>query len=128
MLEKAASPMWETEVAVLPAIPDDQFWWLALVQLEKAPKQTLLADEEEGAYVWVAAVAKDRDDVDRLIRRAAKSEGLRVVSIDDHSVVEDLEEIEDVDENLASDVAESTLEDQPLLWGTWHVYYGDGEA
>lgn len=119
--------MLETDVPVLPEIPDHQFWWLALVQLEKAKGQRLFSDEEEGAYVWIAAVASDKQEVDRLVRRAAKREGLRVVGIEDHTVVEDLEEIEEADEHLAGDVLERDVE-QRLAWGTWHVYYGDGEA
>lgn len=119
--------MWESEAPALPAIPDDQFWWLALVQLEKKKGQTVFSSEEEGAYVWVAAVAKDVADVDKLVRHAARTEGLRVVGIEDHTVVEDLEEIEEADEHLANDVLEGTR-DQRLAWGTWHVYYGDGEA
>jgi hypothetical protein len=79
--------MLEAEVPVLPDIPDHQYWWLALVQLEKAKSQTLFNDEEEGAYVWVAAVASEQAEVDKLIQKAAKAEGLRVVSIEDHWVV-----------------------------------------
>ncbi|MEL6872339.1 MAG: hypothetical protein AAFO62_06030 [Pseudomonadota bacterium] len=121
--------MWESEdqEAVLPDIPDDKFWWLALVQLEKTAKQKLFSEEEEGAYVWVAAVAKEKGDVDRLVQKAAKAEGLRVIAIEDHSVVEEIEEIADADEHLADDVLGHTSE-APLAWGTWHVYYGDGEA
>ncbi|MEO1264622.1 MAG: hypothetical protein AAFV26_02830 [Pseudomonadota bacterium] len=121
--------MWESEEqeAVLPDIPDDKFWWLALVQLEKTAKQNLFSEEEEGAYVWVAAVAKEKTDVDRLIQKAAKAESLRVISIEDHTVIEEIEEIADADEHLADDVL-IAKPDQPLSWGTWHVYYGDGEA
>jgi len=127
MRGKAVSPMWESEDPILPDVPDDQFWWLALVQLEKDARQKLFNEEEEGAYVWVAAIAKNQPDVDRLIRKAARAEGLRVVGIEDHQVEEDLEEIEEADEHLATDVLERS-ENQRLSWGTWHVYYGDGEA
>ncbi|MEM1306212.1 MAG: hypothetical protein AAGG99_01690 [Pseudomonadota bacterium] len=119
--------MLDLEEPVLPDIPDNQYWWLALVQLEKASGQNLLSEEEEGAYVWVAAVAEEPGDVDRLIQKAAKSEGLRVVAIEDHTVVEDLDEIEEADENLVNDVLDRD-DGQRLAWGTWHVYYGDGEA
>ncbi|MEO1719092.1 MAG: hypothetical protein AAFR23_02565, partial [Pseudomonadota bacterium] len=72
-------------------------------------------------------IAEEPSDVNSLIEKAAKSEGLRVVGIEDHTVVEDLEEIEEADENLAGDVLDRD-EGQRLAWGTWHVYYGDGEA
>jgi nucleotide-binding universal stress UspA family protein len=127
MRARVVSQMLEAEVPVLPDIPDHQYWWLALVQLEKAKSQTLFNDEEEGAYVWVAAVASEQAEVDKLIQKAAKAEGLRVVSIEDHTVVEDLEEIEEADEHLAGDVLDRET-GQRLSWGTWHVYYGDGEA
>lgn len=112
---------------ILPDVPDHQFWWLALVQLEKTSGQKLFNEEEEGAYVWIAAIATDEREVDRLVRKAAKGEGLRVISVEDHTVVEDLEEIEEADENLAGDVLDRQ-QGQRLAWGTWHVYYGDGEA
>ena len=119
--------MWETEDRALPDVPDDKFWWLALVQLEKNGPQTLLAEEEEGAYVWVAAIAREKPDVDRLIRLAADVEHLRVIGIEDHTVIEDLGEIEEADEHLADDVLELGP-GQRVAWGTWHVYYGEGEA
>ena len=119
--------MWETEERALPDVPDDKFWWLALVQLEKNGAQTLLAEEEEGAYVWVAAIAREKPGVDRLIMSAAEIENLRVISIEDHTVVEDLAEIEEADEHLADDVLELGP-GQRDAWGTWHVYYGEGEA
>lgn len=119
--------MWETEERSLPDVPDDKFWWLALVQLEKGGRQDLLSEEEEGAYVWIAAIAKEQSDVDRLVSAAAKAEQLRILGIEDHTVVEDLEEIEEVDEHLAEDVF-SLSPGQRIAWGTWHVYYGEGEA
>lgn len=126
-MERPLEYLWETDERALPDIPDDKFWWLALVQLEKAGPQQLLADEEEGAYVWVAAIATEQADVDRLIHSAAKAEGLRVLSIEDHTVIEDLSEIEEADEHLASDVFDLSP-GQRVAWGTWHVYYGEGEA
>jgi len=127
MHEKAVWTMLELEEPVLPAIPDHQYWWLALVQLEKTSGQNLFNEEEEGAYVWVAAIAAEPREVDRLIRKAARSQKLRVIGIEDHTVVEDLEEVEEADENLVGDILDRS-EGQRLSWGTWHVYYGEGEA
>lgn len=126
-MERLRELMWETEERSLPDVPDDKFWWLALVQLEKGGRQDLLSEEEEGAYVWIAAIAKEQSDVDRLVSAAAKAEQLRILGIEDHTVVEDLEEIEEVDEHLAEDVF-SLSPGQRIAWGTWHVYYGEGEA
>lgn len=126
-MERPRELMWETDERTLPDIPDDKFWWLALVQLEKNGMQDLLAEEEEGAYVWVAAIATELADVDQLIRAAADAERLRVIGIEDHTVVEDLSEIEEADEHLADDVFELGP-GQRVAWGTWHVYYGEGEA
>lgn len=127
-MERPLEYMWDTDERALPDVPDDKFWWLALVQLEKAgAAQQLLSEEEEGAYVWVAVIAKEQSDVDRLIHAAARAEGLRVLSIEDHIVIEDLSEIEEADEHLASDLFDLSPS-QRVAWGTWHVYYGEGEA
>lgn len=106
----------------------DGRWWVALVTFERRDgKQEILPDWSHGASGWMAASARDEDEARHLLVREVENLGLRVVAITDEHEVFGEDEVEKIDEHLASNFKEIEPEKQ-TVWGTIHCYKGEGEA
>lgn len=75
----------------------------------------------------MAAIACDEDEAKHLLIQDVEHLGLRVVNITDEHEVFGEDEIEEIDEHLASNFKEIEPEKQ-TVWGTIHCYKGEGEA
>ena len=106
----------------------DGRWWIALVTFERLnDTQDFLPNWALGACGWMVAIAPDEDAARQLIVRDVEHHGLRVIEIADEHEVFGEDEIEDVDQHLASNFREIEPGKQ-TVWGTIHCYRGEGEA
>jgi len=112
----------------LPAVGEDEAWWVAMVTFEKGEDSLgLLAPPYQGAVGWLAGVAGDEDAAEDLFRAALGEIGLIVLEVGDLEEVGSMADIEDVDEHLALNVAK--LEPgKRTVWGELFPYLADGEA
>lgn len=106
----------------------DGRWWAALVTFERGPEeQDILPDWAHGACGWMVALAPDEETAQGLLVQDVKYHGLRVIEIEDEREVFGEEEIEVIDEHLASNFRNIEL-GKRTVWGTIHCYKGEGEA
>ena len=106
----------------------DGRWWVALVTFERRDEdQDILPDTAQGACGWMLALAPDEETARNLLVRDVEHVGLRVLEIADEQEVFGEDEVEDIDEHLASNFREMEPGRQ-TVWGTIHCYRGEGEA
>lgn len=87
----------------------------------------VLPEEAQGAVGYMAISAADEDGVRYALQDELNEVGLRLLEVD---------QIQEVDlNNLPADIDEHLLENiknwqagRRTVWGTIHVYLGDGEA
>jgi hypothetical protein len=103
-------------------------YWLALVTFERRDaEQEILPDWAHGACGWMVAVAPDEDTARELLVRDVEDCKLRVLEIDKMRQVLSDQDVEAVDDQLASNLRHIESEKQ-TVWGTIHGYKGEGEA
>jgi hypothetical protein len=106
----------------------DGRWWVALVTFERRDEdQDILPYTAQGACGWMLALAPDEETARSLLVRDVEHVGLRVLEIADEQEVFGEDEVEDIDEHLASNFREMEPGRQ-TVWGTIHCYRGEGEA
>jgi hypothetical protein len=106
----------------------DGRWWLALVTFERRDEeQDILPDWAHGASGWMIALAPDEEAARQILVRDVEYRGLRVLEIDEDREVIGEDEIEEIDDHLASNFREIEPGKQ-TVWGTIHCYKGEGEA
>ncbi len=106
----------------------DGRWWVALVTFERQNEdQDILPDWAHGACGWMVALAPDEQTARDLLVQNVEYHGLRVVEIDREREVFGDDEIEEIDNRLASNFRTIEPEKQ-TAWGTIHCYKGEGEA
>ena len=110
----------------LPTMTNRQ-WWVALVTFERGDEVRDLPSTAQGACGWMLALAPDEDEARRLLVRDVERVGLRVLEIADEQEVFGEDEIEEIDEHLASNFRKIERGKQ-TVWGTIHCYGGEGEA
>lgn len=106
----------------------DGRWWVALVTFERRDdEQDVLPYWAQGACGWMVALAPDENAARHLLKRDVEFQGLRVIEVADVREVFSEDEIEELDEHLASNFNDIEPETQ-TVWGTIHCYKGEGEA
>jgi hypothetical protein len=106
----------------------DGRWWAALVTFERCrARQDILPDWAQGGVGWMIALAPDDQAARKLLVRDVEHCGLRVLEIDDERELFGEDEIEEIDERLASNFRDIEAGKQ-TVWGTIHCYKGEGEA
>ncbi|WP_133162290.1 hypothetical protein [Hyphococcus luteus] len=107
-------------------------WHIALVDFIRAAKssdiQNILPPDIHGAVGWVGILASKEDEVKTLIRKSFSEIGLHVLSVEDIQQLCDTERFEEFDEHLAENMRLRPHDDPPVVWGTLHMYYGEGEV
>ena len=102
--------------------------WLALVTFERRDEeQAILPDWAHGACGWMVAVAPNEETARDLLVRDVGHCGLRVLEIDNMREVFADQELEGIDDHLASNFRRIEPGKQ-TAWGTIHGYKGEGEA
>jgi hypothetical protein len=102
--------------------------WAALVTFERREEeQDVLPEWAHGACGWMVALAPDADAARCLLIRDVEYHGLRVIEIHDKREVFGEDEIEEIDNHLATNCREIEPGKQ-TVWGTIHCYKGEGEA
>lgn len=113
----------------LPDLKPGEDWWIALVDVQPlSHENNVIPRDMAGAVGWTAVIARDQTQAVERIKKAVEIDRVRVVSIEKHQMVFDIDEIRMVDNHLASNVAE--LNDGCVtVWGTLHSYHVvEGEA
>jgi len=106
----------------------DGRWWVAMVTFERREdEQDILPDWAHGACGWMVALAPDEEAAREVLVRNVEYHGLRIIEVSDEQEVFSEEEIEEVDEHLATNFREIEPGKQ-TVWGTIHCYKGEGEA
>jgi hypothetical protein len=106
----------------------DGRWWVALVTFERRDEeQDILPDWAHGACGWMVALARDEEVARHLLQRDVEYHGLRVIEIENEREVYGEDEIEEIDDHLASNFRDIEPGRQ-TVWGTIHCYKGEGEA
>jgi hypothetical protein len=73
----------------------------------------------------MACLDEDGEGVRDKIEVALQAENLRLLAVQDQSVITDIAEVPD--EHLAKNIAALEV-GKSVVWGTIHTYIGDGEA
>jgi len=107
---------------------DDERLWLALLTFERcAEGQDILPDWAHGACGWLLALAPDEEAARQVLIRDLENAGLRVLRIDKLREAFGEDDVEEVDDHLASNFRDIESGKQ-TVWGTIYGYSGEGEA
>lgn len=90
-------------------------------------EQDLLPKWAHGACGWMVALAPDEEVARGLFIQDVEHHGVRVMEISDEREVFGEDEIEEIDDHLASNFREIET-GRMTVWGTIYCYKGDGEA
>lgn len=105
----------------LPSVAPGKSWWAGLCDVHKRTPGELMDENADGAYTWVAVPAASEEEASEAIMRAAQTEGLVVEGIEDLQPVSSLDEVRELDENLAESFASYSAGDT-AAWGTLNLY------
>lgn len=106
----------------------DGRWWVALVTFERRDEaQDILPEWAQGGCGWMVALASDEEAARSVLVRDLEHHALRVLEIADEREVFGEDEIEEIDEHLASNFRDIEPGKQSV-WGTIQCYKGEGEA
>ena len=108
----------------LPVIDAGLSWWAGLADVHKINPADHMDDDADGAYCWVAVPASTEDEAVELMKRVAKDEGLIVEGVEDLQPVSSLDEMRELDEELAENAASLAAGDK-AIWGTLNLYQGE---
>lgn len=106
----------------------DGRWWAAIVTFERRNEEhNILPAWAHGACGWMVALAPDEAVARNLLQKDVEFHGFRVIEIENEREVFGEDEIEEIDDHLASNFRDIEL-GKKTVWGTIHCYKGEGEA
>ena len=108
----------------LPVIDVGKSWWAGLADVHKINPAEHMDDDADGAYCWVAVAASSEEEATELISRIAKDEGLVIEGVEDLQPVSSLDEMRELDEELAENAAALAAGDK-AIWGTMNLYQAE---
>lgn len=112
----------------MPADPNALKLFVGLVSFRRnGDLLNILPERAEGASGWQAGRAKNEDQFVLFVQTSLSEIGLEVIEVNDIQELASPEEASELDEHLGDNIR-NWEPGKMTVWGTIHIYIGDGEA